>query len=107
MKDRLREIRGLNRKTQKDVAEALHIATSTYGNYEQGLAEPDVATIKALADYFHTTTDNLLGHNVPFLLDKSTLTPKQRHLVERICDLDDPLCDRIDSYIQGSIDNKK
>lgn len=106
VKDRLREIRIKNKKYQKDVASALNMATSTYGNYEQGLAEPDIATIKALADYFHTTTDNLLGHEVPYLLDKSTLTPKQRNLVELVCKIDDNLCDRVEAYIQGSLDKK-
>ena len=106
MKEKLKELRRINNVLQQDVADALHMSRSTYSNYEQGLAEPDVATIKALADYFHTTTDNLLGHDVPYLLDKSTLTPKQKHLVERICTLDDNLCDRIESYIQGSLDNK-
>ncbi len=105
MREKLKEIRNSNHKSQQEVADALHMARTTYSNYEQGLAEPDVATIKALADYFHTTTDNLLGHNVPYLLDKSTLTPKQKHLVESICTLDDNLCDRIEAYIQGSKDN--
>lgn len=106
MKDKLKELRASIKLSQRDVAEALNMSTSTYGNYEQGISEPDIATIKALADFFHTTTDNLLEHNVPYLLDKSTLTPKQKQLVERVCTLDDNLCDRIQSYIQGSLDNK-
>lgn len=107
MKERLKEIRKLNNKSQSDVAEALHMSRSTYSNYEQGLAEPDVATIKALADFFHTTTDNLLDHNVPYLLDRSTLTPKQKELVDLVCQIDDNLCDRAAAYIKGSLDNKK
>ncbi len=106
MKDKLKELRALIKLSQRDVASALNMSTSTYGNYEQGISEPDIATIKALADFFHTTTDNLLEHNVPYLLDKSTLTPKQKQLVERVCTLDDNLCDRIQAYIQGSLDNK-
>ncbi len=106
MKDKLKELRALIKLSQRDIASALNMSTSTYGNYEQGISEPDIATIKALADFFHTTTDNLLEHNVPYLLDKSTLTPKQKQLVERVCTLDDNLCDRIQSYIQGSLDNK-
>lgn len=106
MKNKLKELRAINHLGQKDVADALHMSRSTYGNYEQGLAEPDIATIKALADYFHTTTDNLLGHEVPYLLDKSTLTSKQRKLVELVCKIDDNLCDRVEAYIQGSLDKK-
>lgn len=106
MKDKLKELRASIKLSQRDIASALNMSTSTYGNYEQGISEPDIATIKALADFFHTTTDNLLEHNVPYLLDKSTLTPKQKQLVERVCTLDDNLCDRIQAYIQGSLDNK-
>lgn len=107
MKEKLKEIRAKSGKFQKDVADALHMSRSTYSNYEKGTAEPDIATIKALADYFHTTTDNLLDHKVNYLLDKSTLTPKQKHLVELVCTIDDPLCERVTAYIEGSLENRK
>ncbi len=49
--------------TQKELAEKLVLVPSTLGNYIQGTREPDYNTLLAIADYFHVTTDYLLGHN--------------------------------------------
>ena len=48
--------------TQKQLAEALSIHTSTLSSYIQGAREPNFATLKRLADYFGVTTDYLLDH---------------------------------------------
>lgn len=103
----LKKIRLLIGKTQIEVAKDLKITQNTYSNYESGKTQPDFDTLKKLASYFHTTIDNLLGFEVPYLLDKSTLTPKQKKLVETVCGLDDNSCDMVDAYICGRIDGKK
>ena len=48
--------------TQKELAIQLNIAPSTIGSYVQNTREPDFATLKLLAEYFHVTTDYLLDH---------------------------------------------
>ena len=48
--------------SQKKLAEDLFITPSTLGNYIQNTREPDYDTLIKLADYFHVTTDFLLGH---------------------------------------------
>ncbi len=58
----LRELLELNNITQKELAEKLAFAPSTLGNYIQGTREPDYNTLLIIADYFHVTTDFLLGH---------------------------------------------
>lgn len=58
---RLRELREENHLLQKDIAKYLNITTSAYGYYEQGKRNPDIETIKNLADFFNTSTDYLLG----------------------------------------------
>ncbi len=60
--DSLRELLELNHITQKELAEKLAFAPSTLGNYIQGTREPDYNTLLIIADYFHVTTDFLLGH---------------------------------------------
>lgn len=60
----LRELLELNNITQKELAEKLAFAPSTLGNYIQGTREPDYNTLLIIADYFHVTTDFLLGHKV-------------------------------------------
>ncbi len=95
-----------NGKTQKEVAKDLNISYPTYNKYETTNTMPDIENLINIANYYKITLDALVGHNVPYLLDKSTLTPKQRKLVETICTIDDNLCEKVEAYIQGSKDNK-
>ena len=94
-------------KTQKEVAEAVGLTQFTYSNYESGKTQPDFDMLIRLADYFHTTVDALLGHEVPYLLDKSTLTSKQRRLMELVVKVDDNTCEMAESYIIGRIEGQK
>lgn len=53
-----RERRGF---TQKEMAERLGVAKSTYSLYESGNREPGVPTIKKIADILCVSADELLG----------------------------------------------
>lgn len=53
-----REQKGLS---QKDVAERIGVAKSTYSLYESGNREPNVQTIKKIADVLDVSADELLG----------------------------------------------
>lgn len=59
--DRLKQLREQKGLLQQDMADLLGISKSAYGFYEQGKRRPDLDTLAALADYFHTTVDHLLG----------------------------------------------
>ena len=54
----LRNDRGI---TQKELADELFVSAGTISNYENGVHFPDIEKLIALADYFHVTTDYLLG----------------------------------------------
>lgn len=49
--------------TMKEVAEAIGMKPDTYRNYESGRLEPNLATLSKLADFYHVSTDYLLGRN--------------------------------------------
>ena len=53
-----REQKGLS---QKDVAEKIGVAKSTYSLYESGNREPNVQTIKKIANALDVSADELLG----------------------------------------------
>ena len=53
-----RERKGLS---QKDMAESIGVAKSTYSLYESGNREPNVQTIKKIADILNVSADELLG----------------------------------------------
>lgn len=47
--------------SQKEVSELAGVAKSTYSLYESGNREPNVQTIKKLADILQVSADELLG----------------------------------------------
>lgn len=56
-----RERKGIS---QKDMAESIGVAKSTYSLYESGNREPGVPTIKKIADVLNVSADELLGINI-------------------------------------------
>lgn len=60
---RIRDLREDNDLTQKQVAEILHCSQQVYSNYELGQRDIPTAVLIALAKYYHTTTDYILGLN--------------------------------------------
>ena len=49
--------------TQKEVADGIGVAKSTYSLYESGNREPNVQTIKKISDGLNVSADELLGLN--------------------------------------------
>jgi transcriptional regulator with XRE-family HTH domain len=49
--------------TQKEVADSIGVAKSTYSLYESGNREPNVQTIKKISDVLNVSADELLGLN--------------------------------------------
>lgn len=67
--------------TQKELAEALNITTTTLNGYVQNRRQPDAKMVIRLASYFHTSTDYIYGLTT---LRESSTTPynaEERHLV--------------------------
>lgn len=61
LQDILKELRQQHNVTAKAVAEAVGILPDTYRSYETGRREPNLKTLVLIADYFHVSTDYLLG----------------------------------------------
>ncbi len=75
--ERLKELRKRRNLRQLDIAEMLGVSRTTYTQYEIGLTEPDIDTIKKLAQFFGVSTDVLLGnqekHKDDISVDPDTL----------------------------------
>ena len=59
--EKLREVRNVKGLSQQKAAEAIGITRSAYSNYEQGLREPDLNTLKKICLLFDISSDYLLG----------------------------------------------
>jgi len=58
---RLRDLREDADKSQQEVADALNMHRSVYRRYEAGERELPAWALVKLADYYHTSTDYILG----------------------------------------------
>lgn len=61
--NRLRELRKKNKMTQEEMATFLGMAGRNYQRMEYGFVNVPSLTVIRLADYFHVTTDYLLGRD--------------------------------------------
>lgn len=59
--ENLKAARERKNMTQKEVADNIGVAKSTYSLYESGNREPNVQTIKKIADILNVSADDLLG----------------------------------------------
>ncbi len=57
---RIRDLREDKDLNQKQMAELLNIAQTTYSDYERGKINIPIATLKKLASFFDTSIDYLL-----------------------------------------------
>ena len=58
---RLEDLRIDNDKTQQEIAELLHCKREFYRRYENGIREIPVWALIVLAEFYHTSTDYILG----------------------------------------------
>ena len=59
--EKLSELRAEKGVTQDEVADELSISNKTISKWENGMSEPDLSMLIALARYYNVTTDALLG----------------------------------------------
>lgn len=61
MYERIRALREDNDLKQEDLAKLLHCTQACYSNYENGRRDIPTEVLQILADFFHVSTDYLLG----------------------------------------------
>ena len=59
--NRLRDLREDRDLNQSDIAQLLNIHQTTYSDYERGNLNIPISSLHFLADYYHVSTDFLLG----------------------------------------------
>lgn len=94
----LRQELGLKRS---ELAKALGIHQSTLANYENETRQAPYEILILLADYFHVSTDELLGRDIPPLSasEKPALTETERLLLGRYRALSAKDKERLDDYL--------
>ena len=104
---KLKEIREGRNLTQKELCNLLNFKPTTYNGYEKGLAEPNLKVLTQLADFYKITLDELVGHEVPYLIDKSLLSDEEISIINEIKDLDTIQRIKVLAYIDGLKESKQ
>lgn len=68
--NKIKEYRELNKMTQKDIAEILEVEPGTISKYESGMIEPNIESLKRLAETFNITIDELINDEKKFDVSK-------------------------------------
>lgn len=68
--NKIKEYRELNKMTQKDIAEILEVEPGTISKYESGMIEPNIESLKRLAETFNITVDELINDEKKFDVSK-------------------------------------
>ena len=75
--DRLKMIRNVNQKSQNEIAEVLNTTQQQYWKYENNKQELPIRHLIALADYYSTTTDDILGITKNYLQEIQSREEKE------------------------------
>ena len=65
--ENIKTMRMSRNMTQRDLAKALGVSSSTIAMYETARREPDIETMEALADTFNVPLSSITGENKPTL----------------------------------------
>ena len=68
--NKIKEYRELNKMTQKYIAEILEVEPGTISKYESGIIEPNIESLKRLAETFNITVDELIRDKEKFDVSK-------------------------------------
>lgn len=98
----LKEYRKSKNKKQKDIANVLNIARSTYNGYEQKTSEPSIDTLKKLADYYNISLDELIGRQY-----KTTLSEQDKELLEIGKQLNEMEKAKVIGYAKARLEEQK
>lgn len=60
----LKKLRVNRKLSQQKLAEEFRLSQQSIYKYENGLAQPDIQTLKNFASFFHTTIDYLVGYTM-------------------------------------------
>lgn len=105
MKNNLKQLRNKKGLLQTKVAMDLNTTQETISSYETGRVFPSADMLIALADYYETSIDYLLGrtkYDMPIdSVKPDTITDKQFTIINKISKLSEIDQVKIESYIDG------
>lgn len=82
--DRIKELRELNGLTQSELAKHLSVTRSSVNAWEMDISTPSIERILDLSDFFHVSTDYLLGRCDEHIIDLQNYDTEEKELIYRL-----------------------
>lgn len=82
--DRIKELRNTRSLTQTQLAKKLSVTRASVNAWEMGISVPTVDKVIDIANFFHVTTDYVLGNDTDKFIDVSHLDTEELELVQRL-----------------------
>ena len=86
--------------SQLELARQLGLPPSTLFNYETGRAEPNIATLIKLADFYNVTVDELIGRETE-TINLKFLGETESYLIKKILKMNQLELDKTKAYVMG------
>ncbi len=104
--DNFKKLRKNANLTQSELANKVGVRAAAISKWEKGITVPSLETLVALADFYGTSIDFILGRRNDGDLHNSmqTLSEKQKELLPLIQMLNDRQCQRTYDYLSGMLD---
>jgi transcriptional regulator with XRE-family HTH domain len=105
---KLKNLRAERHISQQKIARDLLVSQASISKYEAGNAEPDLAMVLRLAEYFHVSTDYLLGFSdIRVPLSKDDLSKEEIHHLIQYKSLSQRQRDNVKAYMKGILDENE
>lgn len=99
----LKDLRLSKKLSQQQLALRLDLSQQTIYKYENGITEPDIATLIKLADYFNTSVDYLIGNTnnpqKPGIYSETKLTETELQHLRIYRNMPDTVQKSLDSFL--------
>lgn len=101
VKEQLQELRKMAKLKQEDAAKIFGVKLSTYQKYERDAISPPYNVLIAIADFYHVSTDYLLGRTT---VKAMNTLPDDALTEEQVKMIDEAI---VDSYEKLSVETRR
>ena len=103
---KLKELRKREGYTQAKLAEFLNINQRTISDYEVGLSEPNIETLKKMSKLFHVSLDELVG-NETSSINIVAFGKEKAEIIKDVLEMTNSQVARVSAFIKGMLGDDK
>lgn len=84
---KFKELREKKNLSQADVSKIVNVSQSNYGKYELETIEPNIETLKTIAEFYGVSLDYLCDFNPPYNFNLPSLSVEQKEAINILIQL--------------------